>query len=293
MKRARRGDVYERFRERKVKPEAAALFSELQNWCKSLDLANAEPESPDELSARQQDVVELLLAIADAAGGDWPKMARHALVELCGKARVQDDSKGERLLADIRDIFKKRGIDRIKSTELVQALIGIETSPWSNWSNRGKATTFTTTTLAGLLQPFEIEPHNIYLAGEKSPKGYEVDDFADGWSRYLPPDSFPTADTPLSSRYTATTRINIDDSGDFEAAASFGSSGGETSASHTKISPVAGVAAEKPSPATDGYLPDASGPGCTCLECDGHFGTLAGWTAHIAQGRCEQVEAAD
>lgn len=34
------------------------------------------------------------------------------------------------------------------------------------------------------------------------------------------------------------------------------------------------------------YLPDSEGPGCTCLRCDGHFGTLAGWRAHILRGRC-------
>jgi hypothetical protein len=34
------------------------------------------------------------------------------------------------------------------------------------------------------------------------------------------------------------------------------------------------------------YVPDSAGPGCTCRECSGHFGTVAGWRAHIARGRC-------
>lgn len=34
------------------------------------------------------------------------------------------------------------------------------------------------------------------------------------------------------------------------------------------------------------YIPDSEGPGCTCCSCDGHFGTLAGWRAHISRGRC-------
>ncbi len=34
------------------------------------------------------------------------------------------------------------------------------------------------------------------------------------------------------------------------------------------------------------YTPDSEGPGCTCRSCDGHFGTVAGWRAHISRGRC-------
>jgi hypothetical protein len=34
------------------------------------------------------------------------------------------------------------------------------------------------------------------------------------------------------------------------------------------------------------YTPDNEGPGCTCRSCHGRFGTVAGWRAHIARGRC-------
>lgn len=34
------------------------------------------------------------------------------------------------------------------------------------------------------------------------------------------------------------------------------------------------------------YSMDSDGPGCTCCSCDGHFGTVAGWRAHISRGRC-------
>lgn len=36
----------------------------------------------------------------------------------------------------------------------------------------------------------------------------------------------------------------------------------------------------------DGYTPDPEGPGCTCRACAGHFGTVGGWKAHVARGRC-------
>jgi hypothetical protein len=34
------------------------------------------------------------------------------------------------------------------------------------------------------------------------------------------------------------------------------------------------------------YTPDPEGPGCTCQECGGHFGTVAGWRYHIVGKRC-------
>lgn len=34
------------------------------------------------------------------------------------------------------------------------------------------------------------------------------------------------------------------------------------------------------------YVLDREGPGCTCRHCAGHFGTVAGWRAHISRGRC-------
>jgi len=36
----------------------------------------------------------------------------------------------------------------------------------------------------------------------------------------------------------------------------------------------------------EGYLPDSDGPGCTCRACSGHFGTVAGWRAHVVGKRC-------
>jgi len=33
--------------------------------------------------------------------------------------------------------------------------------------------------------------------------------------------------------------------------------------------------------------PDSDGPGCKCLECGEHFGTVAGWRTHKSRRRCE------
>ena len=45
-------------------------------------------------------------------------------------------------------------------------------------------------------------------------------------------------------------------------------------------------------PETTGYLPDSDGPGCTCQACESHFGTVAGWKAHVSRNRCIPAEQA-
>ena len=60
---------------------------------------------PAGIEDRDADVWEALLAVADAAGGDWPKKAREAAVALVKAAREVEPSLGIRLLADLKQIF--------------------------------------------------------------------------------------------------------------------------------------------------------------------------------------------
>jgi hypothetical protein len=61
---------------------------------------------PPGIEDRAADCWEALLAIADAAGGDWPARARAAALELVAQARDADSaSLGVRLLGDLRHIF--------------------------------------------------------------------------------------------------------------------------------------------------------------------------------------------
>ena len=56
-----------------------------------------------------------MLAVADAAGGDWPERARAACVTLNKVRADSDDSIGVKLLADIRTVFGEA--DRMSSAE--------------------------------------------------------------------------------------------------------------------------------------------------------------------------------
>ena len=183
LKRAAPGEIVERFRPRDVDAEATVLRERIEEWCASIveGLPGARPELPNALTDRQQDGAEPLLAIADAAGREWPEVARRALVELCAEAQEFDESTGKLLLSDILQVFESARVDRLASVDLVAALLEIETSPWSEWSH-GKP--LTPSRLARLLRGYLITPHTV-RTGEKTPKGYERKDFRDAFLRYL------------------------------------------------------------------------------------------------------------
>ena len=186
LKRKARDEKVERFRLRNVRIETDRLREQLEaSGAQNLDrLREATPELPGELSDRQQDGAESLLAIAELAGGGWPEAARRALVSLCCGTHAVDGSIGTLLLSDIRQIFKTQDTDRLPSTELASALAGIETSPWGEWSHGRPMTPIG---LARLLKPFDISPHSVRDGGLVF-KGYEKSDFGDAWERYLGPD---------------------------------------------------------------------------------------------------------
>jgi hypothetical protein len=138
-------------------------------------LTGTAPDMPVE--DRDADTWEPLVAIAEAAGRDWPARARRACLTLCGQAA--DLTLGERLLADLRGIFTSD--DTLHTETLVAALVKLDESPWAEF--RGKP--LTPRGLAGLLKPYGVESGDVRI-GETVRKGYQRADLADAWTRYLP-----------------------------------------------------------------------------------------------------------
>jgi Protein of unknown function (DUF3631) len=196
MKPRTKGELVDRMRDRKVRPIGDALRARWKAWAEAETpgLTDAEPDLPDELSDRAQDVWEPLLAIADLAGKEWGKRARAAAVELFKAARGGDEeSIGRRLLRDIRAVFDDPERDdpyddekgqAIKSGDLASALGAIEGSPWAEWGRDDKP--ITATAVARKLKAFDIHPDQYKVAGKKI-RGYLRDDFQDAWERHLPP----------------------------------------------------------------------------------------------------------
>jgi hypothetical protein len=205
----------EPFRQREVREGARPLKVLLEAW-RSNDrlrhLRDARPETPNELTDRQKDMSEPLLAIGDLAGGEWPERLRRALMVLLGSAASEDDSKGAMLLRDIRSIFEELEgngpkLKGIHSVQLAEALCKREGPPWADCAGgRG----LDANRLAKLLKPFRISPLSIRLEGANQ-KGYRREDFEDAWLRYCS----QSAVTPILAVTPVTNRITTGQNTDF------------------------------------------------------------------------------
>jgi hypothetical protein len=134
---------------------------------------------PDGIEDRDADSWEPLLAIADAAGGDWPERARRAALALVADAKAAPPSLGVRLLADLRVVFGER--EHLSTEEILAALVAIDDAPWADL--RGKP--LDARTLSRRLGRYGVKPRTVRL-GDRTSRGYSRDDLFDPWSRYLP-----------------------------------------------------------------------------------------------------------
>jgi Protein of unknown function (DUF3631) len=182
MKRKAPGEPVERFRRRLLDVEANELREQVERWVTGTisRLKGAEPALPDQLSDRQQDGCEPLLAIADAAGGDWPLRGREALLEILTGEAAEDNSTGVRLLSDLRDIFDHQQVGKFATSDLLSALCDANPS-WLEFSH-GKP--ISAAGLGRLLKPFGIH-HRKLRVGAITPWGYQRSSFDDAWARYL------------------------------------------------------------------------------------------------------------
>jgi putative DNA primase/helicase len=149
---------------------------------------------PEELSDREQDNIEPLFAIADLAGGHWIESVRTAALTL-SRAGSNELSISSELLESIKEIFEKREIHKIHTSDLVTDLCKEEESPWLTY-NRGKS--ISTRQIRKYLASYEIKSKDIRV-GHTIKRGYEFSQFEDVFSRYLS----PPPDIPLQ-RYKST-----------------------------------------------------------------------------------------
>jgi len=204
LKRRAPGESAERFRRRDAEKIAAPIREGLAQWASGTvaTLSESRPIIPPELDDRAAEAWEVLLAIADIAGGTWPARARRAALLMSTGDGREDDSEGVRLLSDIRTVFEERKAERLASKTLADALADMEDAPWGDLGDRGKR--LDQRALARRLKPYRpaIRPHQIRI-GEKTLKGYELGDFADAWRRYCPRIS-PETETSETSETSET-----------------------------------------------------------------------------------------
>ncbi|TDU89447.1 uncharacterized protein DUF3631 [Kribbella voronezhensis] len=197
MRRRAAGETVYPYRVRRDGPVLAELRDRLHEWVTAHldDLTNAAPAMP--LEDRAADTWEPLIALADLAGGDWPRRARNAALTLI--AELQDSTEASqsiRLLIDCRTAF---GAARaLPSTVIVQRLRHDEESPWAEVPAPGG---LTVRRLAALLREYDITPKNHRWEDGTQSKGYARDDFADTWARYCPTEAETTTEgEPVPNR---------------------------------------------------------------------------------------------
>jgi hypothetical protein len=182
MRRRAAGERVDPYRTRRDRPALHELRDRLHAWIAATDrldkLTEIEPVMPVE--DRAADTWEPLIAVADLAGGDWPKRARKACLELVATESAADveGSLGVKLLADIRDLYRDFTVGFMPSAELLARLHKIDESPWRDLP-------LTLTGLAARLKPYAIKPGRDTTG---KVRGYRHEDFADAFSRYIPPE---------------------------------------------------------------------------------------------------------
>jgi hypothetical protein len=180
MQRRAPGETVAPFRRRSIAP-LHELRDRLHEWVASVrdDLAKAEPQMPVE--DRTADTWEPLVAIADAARGDWPERIRKACKVLTASGEEGDaDSAGERLLADTKAVFSDDESE-LRSADLLERLHALDGAPWGDWYGRP----LTAHQLARMLRLYGIKP-KTKRDGKTTPRMYVRAEFVSAWSRYLP-----------------------------------------------------------------------------------------------------------
>lgn len=196
MRRRAPTETIEAYRRRDEIVEGRELRGRLAGWAaaKAKILYAARPALPPGIEDRNADVWEALFAIADAAGGDWPRKAREAAIALVAAGREQEPSLGIRLLADLRTVYGET--EALFTDAILGALHALEDAPWKDLNGKG----LDSRGLALRLRQYSIQSKQI-RHGATTKKGYQRADLTDAWARYLPSsqtcETSETAETSL------------------------------------------------------------------------------------------------
>jgi Protein of unknown function (DUF3631)/Domain of unknown function (DUF3854) len=178
IRRRKKSEQVERLRKRGVSAQRGQELA--RRWAGyvqshpelAASLSGAYPDLPGELNDRACDSWEPLIAIADAAGSEWPKWARDAAKHLTD-ADAADDDLGTQLLADLQRVWPDHDVETGKElTELLKD--DDDDQLWRNYGRQGKG--LTAKSMATILRPFGIRPGQHKVDG-KNIRGYARSDF--------------------------------------------------------------------------------------------------------------------
>jgi Protein of unknown function (DUF3631) len=179
MRRRASDEPIEPWRQRINEPQAKKLYERLQSW--SAKVKPSWPTIPDEVTDRDADVWEALLAVADLAGDRWAADARVAAVTLVTASRRRPPTTGILLLRDLKKVFDRTSQDKMPTEEILSALAEMDESPWAV-IRRGEP--IDNRALSSRLKKYGIAP-KPQRNGDNVFRGYARAQFEDAWKRYL------------------------------------------------------------------------------------------------------------
>src|SRR5262249_24552109 len=157
----------------------------MEAWESTPRLAFLSPEPASGkttgIEDRDADVLEPLLAIADALGAGSPERARGAAPAAVGAARDPEPSLGIKLLADLKTLFDASTLDATPTEVILSRLTELPESPWGAlW---GKP--INDRKLGRRLREYGAKS-KVIRVGDRTARGYLREDLHDAWLRYLP-----------------------------------------------------------------------------------------------------------
>jgi hypothetical protein len=156
-------------------------------------LVSADPVMPEALDDRAQMNWEFLFAIADLAGGDWPKRARAAAIALTSER--EEPSQGKRMLAAFRDLFRAHE-EGLTSEQVERFFAADKDSEWAHYKGGHPINKWQ---IAVLLKPYGIRPGVITLHS-KLVRGYKRQQFETAFRHFLPSEKKPPQGRKVVSR---------------------------------------------------------------------------------------------
>ena len=174
---------------RQDRAKAKPIHDAVEKWSADPELQKtlreSQPQMPESLTDRQEDIWEPLLAIADSIGGDVPRQAREAAGILCDNGEDELGYGATQLLA-IQKVVGDR--DRISSADLINGLWETEALPSrfldDNEPNHKKIGHW----LSKFIKSYGGKPARKLRFGDQTLKGYEGAELKQVFDRYCPPE---------------------------------------------------------------------------------------------------------
>lgn len=209
LQRKPRGAKCERLRLASINAQCCDIRRRCARW--AIDHAQAlqksRPALPETLNDRAADNWEPLLAIADEVNTACGRRTR----EVAGEAREVEQSNREKLLVDLRELFKSMAAEiefdegsaelfepqetdtGLFSADICEALAKLEHRPWAEYGRARKP--ITPVGLARLLSGFDVRPKS-FRSKDKNCRGYRLSELKPVFERYLPGDPLSRSATP-------------------------------------------------------------------------------------------------